>query len=172
MNSMRTIKVDKLTLNFGAGKDQNRLDKGIALLKMLSGRDPVKTVSKHRIPTWGLRLGLPIGCKITLRGKEAEELLARLIKAKENYINPRAIDAQGNFSIGIAEYLDVPGLKYDADIGILGFEAAVTLTRPGYRVKDRKFKSAALSNKHRITKEETQEFLAQTYGVQFTGDEQ
>jgi len=67
MNPMKVIRIEKITLNIGAGKDQNRLDKAKILLKHVTGIEPVKTVTKKRIPNWGLRPGLPIGCKITLR---------------------------------------------------------------------------------------------------------
>lgn len=71
--SMRRISVDKVTLNFGAGNDQKKLAKGVQLLRMISGKEPVKTKTVKRIPSWGLRPGLPIGCKITLRGAEAKK---------------------------------------------------------------------------------------------------
>ncbi len=58
---MRTIKIEKLTLNIGAGKNQDKLDKGVILLKYLTGMNPVKTVTQKRIPGWGLRPGLHIG---------------------------------------------------------------------------------------------------------------
>lgn len=65
MNPMRNIRIEKVTLNIGAGKDQNKLDKARLLLKAITGIEPVKTVTQKRIPGWGLRPGLPIGCKIT-----------------------------------------------------------------------------------------------------------
>ena len=68
---MQAIKVEKITLNIGAGKDQTKLERGILLLKNITGIDPVKTFTNKRIPTWGLRPGLPIGCKITLRKEKA-----------------------------------------------------------------------------------------------------
>ena len=73
MKSMQTsVRIEKITLNVGAGKEQSRLDKGFLLLKELTGVTPVKTVTQKRIPTWGLRPGLPIGAKVTLRGEEAK----------------------------------------------------------------------------------------------------
>ena len=78
MNPMQEIRIEKITLNIGAGKDQLKLEKGIKLLKNITGIEPVKTTTSKRIPEWGIRPGLPIGCKITLRKKEAEKLLKRL----------------------------------------------------------------------------------------------
>src|SRR3989339_312772 len=81
MNPMREVKIEKVTLNVGAGKEQTRLEKGVLLLKGLTGINPVKTFTNKRIPSWGLRPGLPIGCKLTLRKKKAEEIFKQL-KAK------------------------------------------------------------------------------------------
>ena len=69
MDLMKAIKIEKVTLNVGAGKEQSKLEKGIVLLKNITGINPVKTFTNKRIPTWGLRPGLPIGCKLTLRKK-------------------------------------------------------------------------------------------------------
>ena len=83
MNIMKTIKIEKMTLNVGAGKDPKKLEKGVLLLKHITGIDPVKTITEKRIPTWGLRPGLPIGCKITIRDKEMiQKLLPGFLKAK------------------------------------------------------------------------------------------
>ncbi|MBW3010965.1 50S ribosomal protein L5 [Candidatus Woesearchaeota archaeon] len=165
MSNMREIRIEKLTLNFGAGKDQSRLDKGIKLIKTLAGRQPVKTLSKERIAAWGLRKNLPIGCKLTIRGAEAGVLLKRLLRAKENKLKSRMFDDQGNFSFGIHEYIDLPDIKYDADIGILGFEAAITLTRPGFRIKNRKYQKKKIPSRHRISKEDAMEFIKTNFDV-------
>ena len=70
MGAMKDIRIEKVTLNIGAGKDQAKLEKGMKLIKNITGLSPVKTHSKKRIPEWGIRPGLPIGCKITLRNKK------------------------------------------------------------------------------------------------------
>ena len=69
-NAMKTIKIEKVTLNVGAGKDVAVLEKGMKLIKHLTGLDPVKTYTQKRIQAWGLRPGLPIGCKITIRDRQ------------------------------------------------------------------------------------------------------
>jgi large subunit ribosomal protein L5 len=164
-NKMRDIRVEKLTLNLGAGKDAELLEKGVKLLKIVSGKDPVKTITQKRIPEWGVRPGLPLGCKITLRGKEAVDLLLRLLKARTNKVRESSFGA-GNFSFGIPEYIDIPGVKYDPELGIIGFEAAVTLSRPGYRIVSRKVKPKKLPKSHRITVEDTMKFAVEKLGVQ------
>ena len=165
MNSMKTIRIEKVTLNVGAGKDQNKLDKAVLLLKMITGIEPVKTVTKKRIPAWGLRPGLPIGCKITLRKESAIELLRRLLEAKDNQLNESQFDDSGNISFGLHEYIDVRGVKYDPKIGIMGFQVCVTLERPGFRVKKRARRRASLSKAHNITKQEAIEFMKKQFNV-------
>ncbi len=165
MNSMRTIRIEKLTLNIGAGTNQDTLKKGISLIKQITGKTPVKTVATKRIPGWGLRPGLPIGCKLTLRKKEAEDLLNRLLEAKEHKLTDSSFDSSGNVSFGLSEYLDIPGMKYDPKIGAMGFEVSVTLERRGYRLKRRKVNPKKISRKHLITKEEAQEYFKNTFNT-------
>jgi len=83
MNSMKGIRVEKVTLNIGAGKDQSKLEKGIILLNAIANATPIKTVTSKRIQEWGLRPGLPIGCKLTLRKDRAIKLLQKLLEAVE-----------------------------------------------------------------------------------------
>src|SRR3989344_3180726 len=165
-NVMKRIKIDKVTLNFGAGSNQGHLEKGLKLIKLVGGKDPVKTLSKSRIPTWSLRPGLPIGCKLTLRGKGAEELLKRLFHAADNKILRKSFDEQGNFSFGVKEYINIPGVKYDPEIGILGFDVAVTLTRPGYRIMRRNKFTKSISKDHRISKDEARLFVKEKLGIE------
>ena len=157
-NPLRQIKVKKITLNIGAGKNEDMLKKGLKLFEKLSPVKPVKTVTKRRIPGWGLRPGLAIGCKVTIR-KNAEELLKRLLVAKENILSLKNFDAQGNLSFGIPEYIDIEGLEYDPDLKILGLEVAVTLERPGFRIKRRAIRRAKIGKNHLITKEEAVAFI-------------
>ena len=165
MNPMKEISVEKLTLNIGAGKDQAKLDKGIRLIEDITGIKPVKTFAKKRIQEWGLRLGLPIGCKLTLRKEEAMELLRRLLEAKDSTLSTNNMDNEGNISFGIKEYIDVPGVKYDPGIGIMGFQVCITLKRKGFRVRNRAIKRAIIPKKHRISKQEAIDFMKNSFNV-------
>ncbi len=160
---MKSIRIDKLTLNIGAGKDAQLLEKGVKLLEQISGVPPVKTITSKRIPAWGLRPGLPIGCKVTLRGEEAEKLIPRLLAAKDNKLQARNYDRAGNISFGIPEYIDIEGAKYVPEIGIIGLQACITLTRPGYRVKSRRVRPARLGKGHIITMEEASGFMRERF---------
>ena len=169
MNKMKEIKVAKVTLNIGAGKDQNLLKKGVKLLGAISNAKPIETITNKRIPGWGIRPGLPIGCKVTLRKKKALELLQNLLKAKESRLNNKQFDENGNIAFGIAEYIDIPGVKYDPDIGVLGLEICVTLERAGYRIKRRKICKKKVHKNHKIKKDEAIEFMENKFGVKVGG---
>lgn len=158
MKTEQQIRISKITLNIGVGKDENQLKKGLKLLQLISPQMPVKTVARKRIPAWGLRPGLAIGCKVTLR-KETEALLRRLLAAKENTLQRGNFDLQGNFSFGIPEYIDITGLSYDPELKIMGLEAAVTLERPGYRVVRRKIRPAQVGKRQRITPEQAVQYV-------------
>jgi len=162
---MRTIKIEKVTLNIGTGEPGDKLEKARKLLKTISGMNAVPTASKKRIPTWKIRPGLVIGCKVTVRGEKAKELLKNLLQGVENRLPEDKFDEQGNLSFGIKEYLDVPGIKYDAEVGVIGFDVAVTLQRAGFRIKRRKLKRKKLSAKQKITKEEAMEFIRKEFNV-------
>ncbi|MBD3249687.1 50S ribosomal protein L5 [Candidatus Woesearchaeota archaeon] len=165
MNPMRTIRIEKITLNIGAGKDQAKLEKGIKLLESITGIKPVKTVSNKRIPAWGVRPGLPIGCKLTLRDKKAAELLKRLLDSRENTLSMKQFDSNGNVSFGISEYINIPEVKYDPEIGIMGLEVCISLERPGFRIKRRKQLKKKIPASHKITKEEAVEFMKKNFNV-------
>ena len=162
---MKQIRIEKITLNVGVGKDQNKLEKALKLIMHITGTSPVKTFAKKRIPTWGLRPGLPIGCKLTLRGKRAVELLPRLLESKEKKLLPTQFDEHGNVAFGIPEYIDIAGVKYEPDIGILGLEVCVTLARPGFRIKRRKVKSTKIPRSHCITRQEAIEYMKSNFAV-------
>jgi len=149
----------------GAGEAGAKLEKYINLLNQITGRKPIQRISHKRIPSWSVRPGLAIGAKVTVRGKEAEELLKRLLAAVENTVKPSSFDKEGNFAFGIPEYIDIPGMDYIVEIGIVGLEVAVTLERPGFRIKRRKFNNKKVPSKHRISPEEAQEYLKNKFNV-------
>ena len=161
---MKNVRIAKITLNIGVSKSEEMMKKGLKLLQKITPISPVKTTTQKRIPGWGLRPGLNIGCKVTVR-KDTQVLLKRLFVAKENILSNSNFDDQGNFSFGIPEYIDIDGLEYDPELKILGLEVAVTLERPGFRVKNRKLKSTKVGKSHLITKDEAVAFV-QNMGVE------
>lgn len=165
MNPMQRVRVEKITLNIGAGKDTSKLDKGVLLIKSLTGIEPVKTITKKRIPSWGLRPGLPIGAKLTLRKEKAAEILKKLLEAKEHMLRASQFDSGGNISFGIHEYIDIPGIAYNPEIGIMGLEVCVTLEKPGFRIKRRMLEKKKIPKKHIISKEEALNFMKDEFHV-------
>ena len=163
----QTVRIEKLTLNFGAGKDQARLEKGAALIQSIAGIKPVRVATKKRIPAWGLRPGLPIGAKLTLRGQEASAMLSRTLFARDFKLPASTLDNHGNLSFGIKEYIDIENAAYDPAIGILGLEVSVTLSKPGSRVKHRAIRATSLGKRQAVTRDEAQAFLSKNFKATF-----
>ena len=170
MNPMQKTRLAKITLNIGAGKDQVKLEKGINLIKSITGIEPIKTITQKRIPSWGVRPGLPIGCKLTLRKEKAKEILKRLLVAKEHILKRANIDEHGNISFGIEEYIDIPDVPYDPKIGVLGLQVCITLEKPGFRIKHRKIRSRKIAKNHAVNKEEAIQFLKDEFDVKIEGE--
>ncbi len=169
-NPMRTIRMEKLTLNIGMGEAGPGLDKAKALLEKLSQKKVVLTKTKKRT-TFGGAKGRPIGVKVTMRGQAARELLEKLLQANDNRLRPGQFDSNGNFSFGIKEYINIPGIKYDPDIGILGMDVCVTLMRPGFRVARKRVRPGRVGKTHRITPQEAQEWVKGEFKTNVTEEE-
>jgi len=169
---MRKIKIEKVTLNIGAGKDQTVLKKGEKLIQNITGIKPVTTKTNKRIPTWSLRPGLPIGVKLTLRGTKALELLPKLLSSKSNVLKETNFDNAGNLSFGIPEYVDIDGVKYDPEIGIMGLQVCVTIERSGYRVKKKKLRNSFVGKAHKVTKDESIDFMKKNFKIEMAKDDE
>ncbi|MFA5405999.1 MAG: 50S ribosomal protein L5 [Candidatus Nanoarchaeia archaeon] len=163
MSSINEIKIEKLCINIGVGEAGDKLNKAKKLLERLTGKKAVITIGKKKIPTLGVRPGLPIGVKITLR-KNVDELLKRLIESKEMIINKSSFTSSG-VSFGVDEYLHIPGVDYDPEIGIMGLDVTVVLEKPGYRIKKRSFKTSKVGVNQLITVEDSIKFMTEKYGV-------
>ena len=147
-NIMKHIKLDKVVLNMGVGKSGDAIE-----------------IAKKAYRDWGVRKGEPIGAAVTVRGDDAKSLLKKLFEAKGNNVKSRSIDRMGNISFGILEHIDIPGIKYDPKIGILGLDVSVRLTRPGYNISIRSKHKASIGKTHRISPAEAKEYLVKEFGV-------
>ncbi len=157
--AMDEVLIDKVVVNMGVGADPDQMKKSEKVIKEITGKTPVKTTSDKRVPDWGLRPGLVIGLKVTLRGEEAKEFLKKAFIAKENKLNKKSFDKEGNFGFGIREHIELPGIKYDPKLGIIGFDVLVTLKKRGYRVKQRKIKKTTVGRKQRVKTQEAIKFV-------------
>lgn len=162
----RIIKVEKAVINMGVGEGGEKLIKAEKVLNLLTNRKPIRTISRTTNKDLGLRDGMPIGCKVTLRGQEAEDFIKRAFWTKNNKIADYSFDREGNFSFGINDYTDFEGMKYDPKIGIFGLDICVTLTRLGKRVKLRKRQPKKIPQKQRISQEEGKMFVTNRFKVE------
>ncbi len=157
-NPMREILIDKVVINIGVGESGERHKKAMQLLEQLTGQKPVATYAEKTIKNFDIRRGEAIGVKVTLRGERALKFLKDALTVKEFRLRRRQVGS-GEFSFGIAEHIDLPGVSYDPDMGIFGMDVCVSLKRRGYRVARRKIARAKIGKKHRITREETVKWL-------------
>lgn len=162
---MRGLRIEKVTLNIGCGDNAEKLERAQKLLEYLTGRKPVITRSKRR-STFGVAKGKPIGTKVTLRKKAAEEFFKKVVDALDKKFKASFFDDEGNINIGIKEYIDLPGVKYQHKIGMMGLNVSVTLERKGFRVKRRRIQKKKIPRKERIKKEEAMEWVKKNYGVE------
>ncbi len=165
-NPMKEIDIEKITVNISTTTDIKDVERAVKLLEKITGQKPLIVKGKKRVQQWGVRPGIPKGAMVTLRKKKAKEILNKLLDAVDRTVDPRSFDEFGNFSFGIKEYLTIPGIKYDPEIGILGMDVCVTLKRKGgWRVKYRKLKKSKIPLRHRIKREEAIEWAKNNLNI-------
>ncbi len=162
-NKMRKIRMEKVVLSVG-GTAEN-LEKGAKLLNILTNRKPSRRMSRKRIPSLGVRPKLEIGAVVTIR-KNPEVILKRVLLAIDNTIRKKQI-VENNFSFGIKEYIEIPGMEYQRDIGIMGFDVTVVFERAGRRVKMKKIKTGRVPKRQAISKEEIIKYMEDNFQTRF-----
>tara|TARA_B100000953_G_scaffold166285_1_gene137104 strand:- start:2884 stop:3405 length:522 start_codon:yes stop_codon:yes gene_type:complete len=162
---MKEIRLEKVVLNMGVGKSGDAVETAKKALDQISNKKSCNRSAKKAHRDWGVRKGEPIGAAVTIRGNDAKLLLKRLFEAKGNTVNGKSLDKMGNLSFGILEHIDIPGIKYDPKIGILGLDVAARLTRPGYSIRTRSKHKASVGKSHKIKPVEAKEYLMKEFGV-------
>ena len=165
-NSMKEIEIEKIVLSIGAVGEQ--LEKAVKLLKVISGMKAVKTRSKKRIPAFDIRPGLEIGCKVTIRGEKSIVLLKRLLESINNRLKEKQIESNG-FSFGIPEYIEIPEMEYQRDIGMLGLNVTVAFKRKGKRTEIKKIKRGKLPRRQYVNKEEIIRLMRENFKTEIEG---
>jgi large subunit ribosomal protein L5 len=165
-NPMKKPYLEKIVLNIGVGVGGEELEKAVTVLETITDQKPIKTVSKTNVKEFNLRKGRPIGAKVTVRGQNAGKLLKKLLIVNNNKILRKSFDDYGNFGFGITEHISIPGIEYDNRIGIWGLDCVGRVIKPGMRVKSRRKSRTKVPSHHYASREETQYFLKQNFGVQ------
>lgn len=163
---MRKIFVDKVVINIGVGKSGEPIEKAKKALLELTGQQPAVRGAKKTVRDFGIHKGEPIGAIVTMRRDPAIDFLKRVIAAKRNVLKASSFDNYGNISLGIHEHIDIPGTKYNPEIGIFGMDVNVVLVRPGYRIARKSRKNSTIGKTHRINRDEAIEFFRQEFGAE------
>jgi large subunit ribosomal protein L5 len=164
--AMRKIHIEKVVINIGVGKSGEAVERARKVLEQITAQKPASRKSKKSIRDFGTHKGEPIGLIVTARGQErSRELIKRLLIARENKMNQSSFDDRGSVSFGLKEHIEIPGVRYDPEIGIWGMNVSVLLQRPGSRVSRRLRKSASLGKSHVVTKEEAIEYFRREFEV-------
>jgi len=159
--AMRKIRIEKLIINICVGESGDKLTKASRVLKELTDQEPVFSVARLTVRTFGIRRNEKIAVHVTVRGKKAEEILNKGLAVLEYEMKDRNFSTSGNFGFGIQEHIDL-GLKYDPAVGIYGMDFYVVLSRPGFRVNKRKRMNNAIGVAHRITKDDAKKWFITT----------
>ncbi len=163
INPMRKIKIEKIVLSVGGTGEE--LEKGFKLLKLLTGRTPAKMKSRKRIPALGVRPKLEVGAVVTIR-KNPEEILRKMLSTLDNVLKKSQV-SENNFSFGIKEYIEIPGIEYQRDIGIKGLDVTVVFQRVGKRVQLKKIKRGKIPKRQVVTREEIIKFMEENFKTKF-----
>jgi large subunit ribosomal protein L5 len=136
-NSMEVPRIVKITVNMGVGEavaDRKVVDAAVGDMTKITGQKPVLCKAKKAIAAFKVREGLPIGCKVTLRGARMYEFLDRLISVAMPRIrdfrgvSPRAFDGRGNYTLGVKEQIIFPEIQYDTIDQLRGMDITITTT--------------------------------------------
>ena len=136
-NILEVPKIEKVVINMGVGEAKENvklLDAAVKDLEIITGQKAVITKAKNSIANFKIREGMPIGCKVTLRGDKMYEFVDRLInlalpRVRDfRGVNPNAFDGRGNYALGIREQLIFPEIEYDKIDKIRGMDVVFVTT--------------------------------------------
>ena len=136
-NVMQVPKLDKIVVNMGVGEAKENakvLESAMNDMAIITGQKPVQTKAKNSVANFKIREGMPIGCKVTLRGDRMYEFLDRLVnlalpRVRDfRGVNPNAFDGRGNYALGIKEQLIFPEIEYDKVDKVRGMDIIFVTT--------------------------------------------
>ncbi len=136
-NSLQAPRLEKIVVNMGVGEattDGKKVDAAVAELALITGQKPVVTLSRKAIANFKLRRGLPIGCKVTLRGTRMYEFLDRLVtialpRVRDfRGLSGKSFDGRGNYALGLKEQIVFPEINYDKIDAVRGMDIIIVTT--------------------------------------------
>ncbi len=136
-NPMQVPRIEKIVLNMGVGEavgDSKLVKIAAEELAKIAGQKPVITRARKSIAGFKLREGMPIGCKVTLRGDRMYDMLDRLVtialpRVRDfRGLNPKSFDGRGNYALGIREHIVFPEIDYDKIDKVLGMDIIIATT--------------------------------------------
>ena len=136
-STMQIPRLEKIVVNMGIGdavSNSKVLDDAVAEMQAITGQKPVVTKAKKSIASFKLREGMPIGCKVTLRGERMYEFLDKLIsislpRVRDFHgINDNAFDGRGNYTLGVKEQLIFPEINFDNIKKMRGMDIVIVTT--------------------------------------------
>lgn len=136
-STMQAPKVVKIVINMGVGEavsEPKQLEDAVADLTKIAGQKPVITKAKKSIANFKLRDGMPIGCKVTLRGEKMYEFLDKLVnislpRVRDFHgVSKTAFDGRGNYTLGIKEQIIFPEIEYDKISKVRGMDIVIVTT--------------------------------------------
>ena len=136
-NQMQVPKIEKIVINMGVGEAKDNakvLENAVGDMQTISGQKPIITKAKKSVAAFKLREGMPIGCKVTLRGEKMYEFLDRLVNISLprvrdfRGVSATAFDGRGNYALGIKEQLIFPEIEYDKVDKVRGMDVIIVTT--------------------------------------------
>jgi large subunit ribosomal protein L5 len=164
-STMRKISVEKVVINIGVGKSGDAIERAKRVLEQITRQTPSARRAKKSIRDFGVHQGEPIGLVVTVRREATRELISNLLAAREKKLSPSSFDDRGSVSFGVKEHIEIPGVKYDPEIGIFGMNVSVLLVRPGQRISRRLRRTSRVGLEQKVSKEEAIEFFKKEFGA-------
>lgn len=164
-NPMRRIRVGKVVVNIGLGKSGEAIERGKKVLQQVTGQKPTQTRAKRSVRDFGIHKGEPIGVVVTVRGDKTTPLIEKLVTAREKKLAESCFDPRGSVSFGIKEHIEIPGIRYDPAIGILGMNVSILLERAGHSVSRRGRRTSRVGKAHLVSKDEAIQYFKDNFGV-------
>ncbi|MCS7129503.1 MAG: 50S ribosomal protein L5 [Candidatus Caldarchaeum sp.] len=157
--ALKSPRIEKVVVNCSVGEGGAKLEKAQKIIESIVGQKPEVRKAKKTVRGFGIHKGEPIAVRATLRKQAAYDFLKKALAAVNNTLKTSSFDEHGNVSFGIHEHLDIPGTRYNPELGIVGMDVSVHLTKPGYRVVKRAYRRSKLGKTQTVSRTEAIEFM-------------